>query len=288
MFKECPRKFYLGMVQQWRAKSESVHLKFGIIIHAALETFDKARALGADYEEALDRAFDYALRATWDNGPWQSDHPKKNRDSLLRTIVWYLETYKDDKVTTVQLADGTAAVEVSFRVEFGYSYNSVDYLLCGHLDRLINYGDDIYVADRKTTSGAIGAYYFKQYSPHNQMSLYTLAGKVVYSAPVAGVVIDAMQIGNGFSNFGRGFTLRTKSQLDEWLDDAQQWMEYEVECADRDKWPMNENSCHNYYSNATGTGGCPFLGICNKDPAVREAYLKTDFEKVEWNPLIPR
>ena len=66
--------------------------------------------------------------------------------------------------------------------------------------------------------------------------------------------------------------------LDEWLADFGAWMVTAQTYAASGHWPMNEKSCNNY-------GGCVFKGICNKDPAVREAFLWTDFEKKYWNPL---
>lgn len=275
--KECPRKYYLTMIQGWRSKGESVHLTFGIHFHKALELFDKARADGADYEQATDVAVKYTLSATAD---WSSDHPKKNRETLLRTIIWYLEEYREDQITTIILADGKPAVELSFKMDTGVATPQVGttYLLTGHMDRLVNFGSDLFVMDRKTTGGTIGSYYFDQYSPDNQMSLYTLAGRIVYDMPVSGVIIDAAQVAVGFSAFGRGITMRSNGQLDEWLGDFRQWLFTAESYVEAGHWPMNEKSCNNY-------GGCVFKGICNKDPSVREVFLATDFEKKHWNPL---
>jgi hypothetical protein len=146
------------------------------------------------------------------------------------------------------------------------------------MDRLVDFGGTHFVMDRKTTGGTLGSYYFDQYNPDNQMSLYTLAGQIVYDMPVAGVMIDAAQIAVGFTAFSRGITMRSKGQLDEWLEDFESWMLTARAFADRGHWPMNEKSCNNY-------GGCVFKGICNKDPKVRETFLATDFEKKYWNPL---
>src|SRR5882757_7769861 len=97
------------------------------------------------------------------------------------------------------------------------------YLLCGHLDRVVTFNDDIYVMDRKTTTSTPGDYYFDQFEPNNQMTLYTLAGKVVLDSPIRGVIIDAAQVAIDFSRFTRGITYRTQDNLEEWLKDLRFW-----------------------------------------------------------------
>lgn len=294
LLKECPRKYQYTIIEGWRSKGESVHLKFGILFHSSLERYDIARANGDDHDEACDEVCEWLLQETgtyespaeystvalW--VPWTSDHPKKNRETLFRTVFWYLEEYKDDPAKTVILANGKPAVELSFKFDLPFLSPSGDpYIYCGHMDRLVTYADDVYVMDRKTSGSTIGAYYFAQYSPDNQMSGYTLAGKVVYDMPVSGVIIDAAQVAVGFSSYARGFTMRSDAQLAEWLDNTGIWLETAKRYAEVGVWPMNEKSCSNY-------GGCPFRGVCQKDPSVRELFLKSDFEKRFWNPLEER
>lgn len=279
LLKECPRKYQLTILEGWRAKSESVHLKFGILFHKALELYDKFRAQGLDYEEAVDETLAWLLEATWERGedfsrPWTSDHDKKNRDTLVRSIIWYLDQYKDDVAKTLILENGDPAVELSFKFDAGFG----DFILCGHMDRLVTFSDDVFVMDRKTSGSTLSTYYFNQFNPDNQMTLYTLAGKIVYNLPIQGVMIDAAQIAIGFTAFSRGITMRSDGQLNEWLGDFKQWTNIARLHADEGHWPMNEKSCSAY-------GGCVFRGICSLDPAVRESYLKTYFEKRFWNPL---
>lgn len=275
--KTCPRKYYLTMIEGWRKKDESVHLTFGSHFHTALEHFDKFRATGMDYDLALEHTVKllFALCQGWD----PENSPKKNPDTLFRSVIWYLEAYKDDAAKTVMLANGVPAVELSFSFDSGVpSPHGDNYLLSGHMDRLVEYADEHFVMDRKTTGGAIGPYFFQQFNPHNQMSLYTLASQVVYNHPVKGVMIDAAKVNVGFTEFDRGITTRTQAQLDEWLVGFADWTRVAERYAEVESWPMNEESCGNY-------GGCVFRGICSKDPSVRHFFLETDFEKRFWNPL---
>jgi hypothetical protein len=282
--KECPRKYYYSMIVGWRPKTESVNLIFGSWYHQALELYDKARASGIDHEEALLDAVHFCLKATWINGrPWVSDHNSKTRETLIRSVVWYLDNFgANDPAKTVVLADGRPAVELSFKLNLDWGPTpDQPYILCGHLDKLVEYASGIYDLDRKTTSTTLTPSYFDQFDPDNQMSLYSFASKVVFKTDLKGVIIDAAQIAVGFTRFARGFTYRTETQIEEWLRDSRYWFNVQAACAKEDYYPMNDKSCHKY-------GGCHFRGICSKSPEVRDAFLKSDFEIAKWNPMEPR
>ncbi len=271
LLKTCPRKYQLSKIEGWVPKDQSMHLRFGIMVTDALERYDRAVAKGTIHEEALENTTALALA---ESAGWETGDSKKNRDTLIRTIVWYLETYKDDPAKTLILASGEPAVELAFKFEIDHKPSGFDgpYLLNGRLDKLVTIGDDPYVLDHKTTGSTIGSYYFDRYDPDNQMSLYTFASQVVYSMPFKGVLIDAIQTAVGFTAFGRGLVHRSTGQLEEWLQDTKTWLDIAQVYAERNHWPMNEASCNNY-------GRCQFAGICNKDPAVREIFLSTDFER---------
>lgn len=279
LYKECPRKYYYTMIGQWHLPQISMHLTFGLEFHKALEDYDKLRALGEDYEPALKKIVQDLMIRT---DGWETFDSKKNRQTLVRSVIWYLEHYRDDTIKTIILANGKPAVELSFKMDLGIEAGDGNtYLWCGHMDRLVDYAGTPYVMDRKTSGSTINARYFDGFSPDNQMSGYTLAGKIIYNTPVAGVIIDAAQIAVGFTSFQRGFTMRTEAQLNEWVDDLTTWLERARVSAEEDKWPMNDKACHNY-------GGCVFRGICSLDPRVRDRFLESNFTKREWNPLEER
>ena len=248
-----------------------------------------------DHDDACNYVVRELLTETWDRtetnpegAPWTPDHNLKTRDNLVRSVVWYLEQFGDDNdpATTVILQNGRPAVELSFRFEVDDGL-----MLSGHLDRVVEFMGGNYVMDRKTSTTTVSSYYFDQYQPDNQMSLYSYAAQVIYQTPVRGVIIDAAQIAVGFTRFERGMTYRTPAQLEEWLDDtrayvnmAQAMGEGMVHFAESERyraWPMNDKSCHKY-------GGCVFRDICSKDAHVRQIFLDSDFVREPWNPLIPR
>jgi hypothetical protein len=159
-------------------------------------------------------------------------------------------------------------------------------LLSGHLDRVVNFAEHLYVMDRKTSLSTLGTYYFNQWSPSNQMTLYTLAGKIMLNAPIKGVIIDAAQVLLEKPNaFQPGFTYRTDDQLDEWLIDLRYWLHAAENYGANNYWPQNDTSCDKF-------GGCKFREVCSRSPAVREQYLRASFDKLDedqrWNPLRAR
>lgn len=304
-FKTCPRLYYYTIIEGYQPIGEAIHLRFGIEYHKALEWYDKTRALGEDHDTALNSTVHELLIRTADFNPTVEEYGKaaryKNRRTLLRTVIWYLDKYpaEKDPAQTHILENGKAAVELSFRFELDWGPSakfdpdgnsligsfSQPYLLCGHLDRVVNYQDSLFFMDRKTTTSTPGDYFFDQFNPHNQMTIYNIAAQVVLDSPVRGGIIDCAQIQLEASEFKRGFVYRTQGQIEEWLDDLHYWFDLAEDCATKENWPMNDTACDKF-------GGCAFREVCRKDPKVRSNYLKGGFVQLpveeRWNPLAPR
>lgn len=278
--KTCPRYYEYTIVEGWTPRSLSVHLAFGQYYHSALEVYDHARSAGKSHAEATIAAVRRALSDTWTNGrPWSSDDKNKNRFTLVRTVVWYLEHFAEDPMETVQLANGKPAVELSFRFDPGIRTSAGDAItLCGHMDRLASMASSIFVMDRKTTKSTLGQDFFQGFCPDNQFTLYTLAGKIVYGIPVQGVIVDGAQVAVTFSRFLRGPSLRSDAFLEEWLKELAFWLRMAEYYAGEDHWPMNDKACGNY-------GGCAFREICAKAPGVRKEWLERSYKRRVWDPL---
>lgn len=315
--KGCPRLYYYIMIEGWQAKGEGIHLRFGIEYHTALQHYDVYRAVGMEHEDAVREVVRELLIRTIDFHPSEEQYGSaakyKSRQNLVRTVIWYLEKYPSEKDThkTYIMEDGRPAVELSFRLELDWGpkqtvqagWSQIDdtpittgfsqpYILSGHLDRVVTFADDLYFADRKTTKSQPGDFYFSQYDPDNQMSIYSLASKVVLKSPVKGGIIDVAQILIDASRFQRGFTFRSEDRTQEWLTDLRYKLEENEKYAADDYWPQNDKYCGTYRSEETGSIGCPFREVCQKSPRMREPFLKSKFNKLEekdrWNPLKPR
>lgn len=306
--KTCPRLYFYQMIEGWQSKAESLHLRFGIEYHTAIEQYHKDRANEISRGDAIRNTVRNLLIRTAD---WivDTDTPVgkyKNRQTLLELTIDYLDHIKDDAAELYIKEDGKAAVELSFRFELDWgpkaahvpspikgnddgnlgTYPEVLYLLCGHLDQVVTFSGDLYVMDHKTSKTTLGDFYFDQYTPHNQMTLYALAGRLVMDSPIRGVIIDAAQILLEKPHaFKRGMAFRTPEILDEWLEDLHYWLNQAEAYATAGYWPMNDMACGMY-------GGCKFREVCSKSPSTRKVYLKSDFKQLppeeRWNPLKER
>lgn len=286
MAETCLRYYQYTMIEGWHSRGLGPHLRFGQHYARALEHFHKLRAEGMGPEQSTIAVVREALEDTWDREevsedegtpglastksalrgkPWDSEHNFKTRETLIRSIVWYLEQFKDDSALPVILSSGAPAVELSFNLPVDN-----DIMFVGHLDRLADYADNLYVMDQKTTGSTISQRFFEGFSPDTQMSLYTFAGSAVFGAPVRGVIIDAAQIAVGFTRFERGMTFRTPAQLTEWYDGAMTAILRAQEATREAHFPQNPSACGMY-------GGCVFRAVCARDPGVRKNFLAGDF-----------
>lgn len=306
LLKTCARLYYYTMIEGYQGKGESPHLRFGIEYHSALQNYDVLRAQGMDHEAALRQTVEDLLISSADFHPGEDTRAGKykNRKTLLELVVYYLEGHQHDTAKTHILPSGKAAVELSFRFELDYGPSRNNpreygaspgdmalgtwqpYTLSGHLDKVVEWSGGLFVKDYKTSVSTLGPYYFAQYDMSNQMTLYTLAGQIVLSTPIRGVLIDAAQIKlEDHPSFVRGITYRTKAQLQEWQADLRYWLALQESYATQDHWPMNDTACDKF-------GGCKFRGVCSRSPQVRKHYLKSDFIKLapedRWNPVKSR
>ena len=280
VLKTCPRKYQYQYITQRRAKGSNIHLAFGSAYHKALEIYDHHRALGANNNDAVLEAISFSLSFPFTH----EDDPNKNRETLTRTVAWYLEQFRDDVCETVILDNSKPAVELSFKLELEQIPNRTPegepFLLCGHLDRLVNFQDSYYFLDRKTTKGTLSQSYFQQFSPNNQMSIYYFASNIILPSGIAGGIIDAAQIGVGFSRFARSFVFRSPEQIEEFIGDLSYYIGMANFYAQQNYWPMNDKACGDY-------GGCEYQGVCSKSPSIRDAFLSDNGQFISslWNPL---
>ena len=280
--KRCPRAYQLAIVEGWRSQEENVHLMFGIALHEGREWYARRRAVGESHDMAVESVVDMILRKTWDNElsrPAFVGDEKKNRFTLIRALVWLLDHWENDPLETLLFDDGRPMVEVSFRFPWGESASGEQLLLCGHLDRVGEINGQTWIADTKTTYKSLdegsSQYFFWQFSPDNQVSLYTFAGQVVLAKQCAGVLIDAVQIAVGFSRFVRAPITRTKAQIAEWLEGTRIAFRQAEEYALCAFWPMNEKACFS----------CAFRKVCSLPPAARQAELEKNYMRRVWDPL---
>ena len=277
--KTCPRLYQFEMLLGYEPKARSLHLEFGGLYASSLERYHHARAKGESHDAATLAMVRYALVASVSFDP--GDHkyaPYKNRYTLLRSLVWNVEDLLTSPWETVILQSGKPAVELSFNFH-AFDLDGEAISLSGHMDRVVTADSQYWVQDDKTTKNAIDANYFAQYTPNNQMSLYTAAGSVVLSLPIRGVLVRATQILVSGNRFTTQQVPRPKAVVDEWLADAKTYITQAKFYAKANHWPANDKSCFL----------CEFKKVCAVSPAHREQWLAADFMKRKpWNPLESR
>lgn len=283
--KRCPQYYEYNIIEGYVTRSENAHLRWGSEYNNALVTYHKCRAKGQCKEEATLSALRYALTHTWDETlrrPWTSDEPTKTRETLVRSVVWYLDQFRDDSLETLVLSDGEAAVELPFRVHLDMDSHLTGepYMLCGYLDRKVEF-DGSWITDWKSTKYQLDEKYFEKYSPDNQVSAYSFAGTMIGHTAIKGVIIDAVQLGVTFARFQRGQIPRTPQVLEEWAEDAMIFIRQNESYVEANHWPKNDVSCHLY-------GGCVYRKICSAIPELRPRLLEGLFHKRSWDPLIVR
>lgn len=293
-FMTCPQYYKYRIVDGWQTRDTSPHLSFGQYFHEGREIYEKAKANNADHEQALIVAIRHVLTITWDhvtNHAWHSGHGEKNRNTLLRSLIWYLDDYgKNDTLETLILASGKPAVEQSFKFgpknqKTGQELTAItgeQILVAGHFDRIALQQGYPYVCDVKTTSYyQLDDKFWAQFTPDNQVSLYTYAGQAGLMTPIRGVIIDGVRVKVTFTEFSRREIMRDPNQLEEWYRGFEYNVSLMGQMAERNFWPMNDSACTQY-------GGCPFLSVCSKTPGARRQQLETFYTKEIWDPTIPR
>lgn len=274
--KQCGRKYQYRIVEGRESRREKVDTEFGTLVHHGLELYDRSRLAGQGHDEAVETVVAWALASTWDHvlaRPKVFDHPQKNRESLIRVLVWYCDRFpKENDLELLVLADGTAALELTFEFDSGYAYQMTDERITfvGKLDKMVKFNSQTYIKDRKTTKNELNAKYFANYSPNGQVSHYTLAGQIAFGEDVKGLIIEGIQIGTTFARFRRAKIDRPKAVLDEWLRDQGEYLARIERWAEAGYWPQNDAACALY-------GGCEFRAICAMTPASRETWLRKDW-----------
>ncbi len=282
LYKTCPRKYYYTIIKGYVPKIVPPPLAFGIHLHTLLQTWHQLVELGMPKDTSLMRVVKLAglLGETLPPGD-----TARTKETLVRSIVWYLDQFWEDKAVTVKCAGGLPAVEYHFQLPF-MLYNDQVVYICGHIDRLVTWQNQVYVCDYKTTKYALDKRFFDQFKPSTQMALYTTACHLIAhqtsDLPSAhGVIIDGIQLGVNFTRFARQIVPFSLEEIDEYIQDLKHWITQAMNACKTGVFLPNETACNNY-------SGCHFRDICAKPQARREMFLEGSFKKRTWNPLNSR
>lgn len=277
--KKCPRYYNFTILEGWHQKVTSPPLIWGIAYHKCLETWHKLLALGIDKQTALERTTRLAglLGETVTPGD-----TARTKETLLRSVIWYLTQFENDRAETTIQKNGAPAVEYSFQIPL-FDLEGQEIYFCGHIDRLATFNDELYVTDLKSTKMALDQRFAKEFKPNQQIAGYVTAAHImaetVHAIPSkpAGAIIDAVQIGVNFSRFARFIIPFSEHEVNEYILGFEAWVKQARKFSEENYWPANEISCGQY-------GGCTFRDICTRPPSERPRMLEANFRKATWDP----
>ncbi len=251
--KLCWWKYKTSIIDGYEPRDTNVHFFFGSEYHHSFELYDHLRAEGQEHREAVLEVASDLLQRTWDkklSRPWVSENQYKNRGTLLRSVLWYLDQFEHDTLETLILPSGEPAVELHFDISFGYTsrLTGEEFRLVGHLDKIALFEEQPAIVDRKTTKFQISQSFFDRFNPDNQVSTYLVGGNSILThydpnRPVLTMIIDAAQIQVNSTKFQRGIVSRTPAQLDEWVVDLFDLLAEAERHAERNHWPRNDKAC---------------------------------------------
>ena len=286
----CQRRHLYEDILQIEPKhsGHNPHTNFGHAFHEGLRAYDEARFAGHNNPTLAGVKRAYELSREWpeplagyEANTLKASEKAKTAESLARSIVWYDEALGSSNTFEVMVADGKPAFEINFKIPLGFKLpwaNNKEALLCGNLDAVVKFGDEVWVLERKSTYSQLGGWYFSKYSPNIQIDVYCLAAHLLWPDwKIQGVLLEAAQIGQTFVRFQRQFLRRSVAQLEE----THYAIEKAIKGIEINRWPLNPASCN------VGAG-CPYRSLCNTDPAMRERLLELEWQrrKSPWNPLL--
>lgn len=293
-YMECPRKFFYGMIANRRKRgAPRPPLAYGTTWHAIMEWHYKTGGQDADlvYKEAV---------KSWQPPDDPSDHRTFDRcwseyENYLDKWGQYAEESEQWGVT-VGFPD-SPLVELSTEISLPGSVHPYT----GKIDRIVEHRGLYFVEDHKTTS-AMGAGYFRQFDPSNQMMGYAALAQALTGLPIAGVRINAHAVLKRESKFERQLVQYSQPRLLEWIQNYNVWVQriddalamLELTADDIDGAPdqildpearLLRAFPHNFEACAGKYGSCVYETVCTYPASVRQRILEAEFDYYPWDPM---
>jgi hypothetical protein len=280
-YKDCPRKYYLRHILNWRSAGTSLPLTFGLAWHAAMDVvWQHAKQLS---ERELP---EYALAKfleTWEEQGLNAQLGLEEIEKMLpRTpsvALEMLRAYVNTRGRMLQEAE-VLAVEQPFAVPLP---SMLDVWYVGKLDKIVRYNGQLLVLEHKTTTaykkdGGFQTAYVEGWFSDSQVKGYQFGGALFFPG-LKQVWVDAALVHKQVHNAFRFVPVEHGAPLlQEWIDDTRDWIGRVQRDYARGYFPKNENSCMGKF------GACPYLDICRTTPkpqdlkAPPEGYLEERWE----------
>lgn len=306
-YKSCPRKFFLGHVEHYKLKSQSVHLHAGGAFAKGLEVARNAYFSGVAEtpvrETILTPEGAPGFHLTWKHqscplgdaalsealgmgallvayGDFQCpEDSAKSASRMAGALEFYFDSYPlgADGMEPIVLPSGKRGIEISFAepLELLHPETGNPLLYCGRLDMAASYAGGVYGEDDKTTS-SLGASWSKQWDLRSQFTGYCWGlGKI--GIPLQGFVVRGVSILKTKYDTQMAITYRPQWMIDQWYEMTISTVKDMLRDYAAGYWkPVFDQACTDY-------GGCTFRQPCMSPQP--DDWLNTYFERRVWSPL---
>lgn len=252
----CQRKWYWYAVRDLVLDVPHAALTFGAAIHKGLEGWFQGGTvedmLGMYRQEIIERG----------GIPADSLRTEEKGEIILKAYAKQWPRPEPFKVL---------ATEQAFVLEMADGSK-----LAGRMDGVVEWDDRILVLEHKTTSGGIGSYYFKQFTPNIQVDVYAYACRRIFGR-CDGVLVDALQVCKTKEGFARDVQDRTPEDLARF---EKQYLRLVADIEAKDEADGREVFVQNQLA-CTYFGECPYRTLCmyNNDGLIEGRYVER--EKME-------
>jgi hypothetical protein len=311
-FTTCPRSAQYLVCEKRKSSTERSALKFGGIIHQALEL--RYLAASSMYAQTDEVQSVMMARLSKEFSTWQPpEEDFRTYTCATELIRLYGETYPFESFQVLKDSTGRPFVEMPFAVPIGQidindriwvkpMAKNVDGVVCqsapleerfvstinliwtGKIDLAYSLDGRNFILDHKTTS-IMGPSYFTSFEDSHQLIGYSWAAEHLLGVPIHGFVVNAIGVrkptktGKAFEFIRKAFSV-DKWQKDEWVSDTMHIVSDFIEMCRRGYLPKHRAWCVGKF------GECQFRKVCTLPPEQRQIMLSTgEYEDATWSPL---
>jgi hypothetical protein len=265
----CLRLFYWRHERKYVRKALQMPLAYGTAVHECLAELYRGKSAGQCLK---------AFEVIWQREvlPWldeySSEDPKRNLQGWIDQFQAYRQYYQKELFKVLQ-------VEAPFLLML-----KPDLALCGIIDLLIRYLNQIMALDHKTTSITYQSF-FDGFNPNHQFTTYMLGGTELLGHPVttmiANCIVSVTKLTQPEKMFIRYPTQRSLEQLAAFKEEIVAWWRIVQACRASGQWPRNPDRCQRW------KGGCDYHPLCTDIQADYRRLVPSPRMYIEqqWNPL---
>lgn len=291
-YRTCEEKYRLMLLEHWRPQTGAPALAFGLAMHAARAKYK--REMMTLHTHSINPAAREAAIAVGLN-VWEVEMPpemktevmvddKRSKLNFERLARGYFAKYGGPEFEPLQ-------VDVPGKQVLGMTPNGWRFTYVYTIDEIVRYGNKIYPLEFKTDGGMWppGDQFFAQFNNKASITGYIWACEKHFGYKIAGAIIHSMWVHpepkpGSKSKYGlpdyfkMDYSYRDDAQIEEWKRNTLLTGDDIVRSVEENRWKKDQGFACSLY------GGCAMNRVCRATPGVRDAVLKMDYARKEWNP----